>query len=162
MADADFLLLFIDRSRPLNQDDFKIISQSRGKYALVVMNKIDLPSGLKDGPVNEALSGLPVVKISALTGQGLDQLRKSIAACLLKGDKDMTFSHAAPNLRHRKALVDAAHFFSSAAHRIREDMPMEIFVVELKSGIDALGEIVGESTSEDVLKSIFSQFCLGK
>jgi tRNA modification GTPase len=162
MADADFLLLVIDQSRPLNQDDLNIISQSRGKNALVVMNKIDLPSGLKDGSVNEALSGLPVVKISALTGQGLGQLRKRIAACLLKGDRDMTFSHAAPNLRHRKALVDAAQFFSSAAHSVRDDAPMEIVVVELKSGIDALGEIVGESTSEDVLKSIFSQFCLGK
>jgi tRNA modification GTPase len=162
LSEADFLLVVVDQSRPLNQDDLDIIAQSREKNALVVINKIDLPSGFNKEVEDRALSGLPSVKISALTGEGLDQLRKGIAACLLNGDLDMTSSHSAPNLRHRKALEEAGQFFSNAACTVRENAPMEVVVVELKSGIDALGEIVGETASEEVLESIFSQFCLGK
>jgi tRNA modification GTPase len=162
LSEADFLLVVVDQSRPLNRDDLDIIAQSREKNALVVINKIDLPSGFNKAVEDKMLSDLPRVRISALTGEGLDQLRKSIAACLLTGDLDMMSSHSAPNLRHRKALEAAGQFFSDAGRSVRENAPMEVVVVDLKSGIDALGEIVGETANEEVLESIFSQFCLGK
>jgi tRNA modification GTPase len=162
VAEADLLLVVIDQSRALNPDDLNIIAQTQGKKALVVINKIDLPCKLAPYSKLTALSGLPVVEISALTGQGLNQLCKAIAACLLGGDIDLTTSHAVPNLRHRKALMEAAQFFKNAAQGTKENAPMEIIAVELRSGLDALGEIIGETTSEEVLDSIFSQFCLGK
>ena len=162
LTEADFLLIVIDRSRPLNQDDLNIIAHSRWKQSLIVLNKIDLPSRLSKDAEHKTFSGFPIVKISALTGQGLDQLRKAIADCVLKGDIDMTSSHTGPNLRHRKALADAAQFFKNAALNARGEAPMEIIALELKSGLDALGEIIGETASEDILDSIFSQFCLGK
>lgn len=162
ISEADFLLVVVDQSRPLNQDDLNIIAQSRKKNALIVINKIDLPSRFGSELEDGALAGLPQVKISALTGEGLRELREGIAACLLNGDFDMTTSHSAPNLRHRKALETAVQSFSDAARSLRENVPMEVVVVDLKSGIDALGEIVGETATEEVLESIFSQFCLGK
>jgi len=159
LGEADFLLVVIDQSRPLNQDDLDIIVKSRGKKAIVVINKIDLPSNLN----NEApFSEFPVVRISALTGQGLDDLRKTIVECILEGDIDLTSSNVGPNLRHKQALLDAAGFFKNAARNLQEDAPMELIAVELKSGLDSLGEIIGETTSEEILDSIFSQFCLGK
>ena len=162
LEEADFLLVVIDQSRPLNHDDLNIIALSQGKNALIVINKIDLPSRLSETREHEPFSGFPVVKISALTGQGLDQLRKGIAHYLLKGDIDVTSSNTAPNLRHRQALSDAAQFFKNAGQKTKEDAPMEIVAFELKSGLDALGTIIGETTSEEILDSIFSQFCLGK
>ncbi|UCF83269.1 MAG: tRNA uridine-5-carboxymethylaminomethyl(34) synthesis GTPase MnmE [Desulfobacteraceae bacterium] len=162
LAEADFLLVVIDQSRPLNRDDLNIISQSRGKNALIVINKIDLPSRIDEAGGHEPFSGFPIVKISALTGQGLDQLRKGVAHYLLKGDIDVTSSDAAPNLRHRQALTDATQYFKRAGQKINEDAPMELVAFELKSGLDALGKIIGETTSEEILDSIFSQFCLGK
>jgi len=162
LSEADFLLVVVDQSRPLNQDDRDILAQSRKKNALIVMNKIDLPSAFGKQFEDRALSGLPSVKISALTGEGLPELKKGIAACLLNGELDMTTSHSAPNLRHRGALESAAGFFRNAARNVRENAPMEVVAVDLKSGIDALGEIVGETASEAVLENIFSQFCLGK
>ena len=162
VTEADFLLVVIDQSRSLNQDDLNIIAQTRGKKTLIVINKIDLPSKLYRDPERNALSGLPVVRISALTGQGLDQLGRAIADCLLEGDIDLTSSQAVPNLRHRKALMDAAHYFTNAARETRQGGAMEIIALELKSGLDALGEIIGETATEEVLDSIFSQFCLGK
>ncbi len=162
LKESDFVLIVIDQSRPLGQDDLDTILQSKGKKALIVINKIDLPSKLGQGADSEALSLFPSVKISALTGQGLDQLKKAMKDCILEGRLDTTSSHAVPNLRHRHALNNALQFFKDAEQRTREEAPMEIIALELRSGLDALGGITGETTSEDVLDSIFSQFCLGK
>ncbi|MBW1780630.1 MAG: tRNA uridine-5-carboxymethylaminomethyl(34) synthesis GTPase MnmE [Deltaproteobacteria bacterium] len=162
LTEADFVLIVIDQSRALGQDDLDIILQSKGKRGLIVLNKIDLPSKLGQRADDETLSLFPAVRISALTGEGIDQLKKALKDCILGGKLDMTSSHAAPNVRHRHALSHAVRFFRGAALKIREDAPMEIVALELKSGLDALGEITGETTPEDVLDSIFSQFCLGK
>ncbi|MCJ7684888.1 MAG: tRNA uridine-5-carboxymethylaminomethyl(34) synthesis GTPase MnmE [Desulfobacteraceae bacterium] len=162
LKESDFVLIVIDQSRPLGQDDLDTILQSKGKKALIVINKIDLPSKLGERVDSEALSLFPSVKISALTGQGLDQLKKAMKGCILEGRLDTTSSHAVPNIRHRHALNNALQFFKDAEHITREEAPMEIIALELRSGLDALGEITGETTSEDVLDSIFSQFCLGK
>lgn len=162
LSESDFVLIVVDQSRPLGQDDLDTILQSKGKKALIVINKIDLPSKLGQGADSETLSLFPSVKISALTGQGLDQLKKAMKDCILEGRLDTTSSHAVPNLRHRHALNNALQFFKDAEQRTREEAPMEIIALELISGLDALGGITGETTSEDVLDSIFSQFCLGK
>lgn len=162
LIEADFLLVVIDQSRPVNEDDLNIVNQCRGKKALIVINKIDLISRLDQDVEHKELAGFPVARISALTGEGLDDLRRAIVGCLLEGDVDMTSSHATSNLRHRQALAEAAQFFKSAVRNTKEDAPMEIVALELKSGLDALGEIIGETTSEEILDSIFSQFCLGK
>ena len=162
LTEADLSLVVVDQSRPLSQDDMDIIARIRGKNALIVINKIDLPPRLSQKAEKKAFSGLPIVKISALTGQGLDELRRGIADFILKGDVDMTSSHTATNLRHKKALTDAAQFFKGAARNANGDAPIEILALELKSGVDALGQITGETTEEEVLDRIFSQFCLGK
>jgi len=162
LKESDFVLIVIDQSRPLGQDDLDTILQSKGKKALIVINKIDLPSKLGQRADSETLSLFPSVKISALTGQGLDQLKKAMKDCILEGRLDTTSSHAVPNLRHRHALNNALQFFKDAEQRTRDEAPMEIIALELRSGLDALGGITGETTSEDVLDSIFSQFCLGK
>ena len=81
---------------------------------------------------------------------------------MLESGIDMTSSNVTSNLRHRQALMEAAQFFKDAAQGMREDSPMVIVGLEIKSGLDALGEIIGETTNEEVLDRIFSQFCLGK
>ena len=162
LKESDLVLIVIDQSRPLGQDDLDTILQSKGKKALIVINKIDLPPKLGPAADSEALSLFPSVRISALTGQGLDQLKKALKDCIFEGRLDTRSSHAVPNLRHRHALNNALRFFKDAEQRTREEAPMEIIALELRSGLDALGEITGETTSEDVLDSIFSQFCLGK
>jgi len=162
LAKADFLLVVIDQSRPLAQDDLNIIAHSQGKKALIVINKIDLPCKINREAEQRAFGGMPVVRISALTGQGLDQLRKAIKDCIVEGEPDLSSSQAAPNLRHREALSDALQFFKDAGLKTREGAPMEIVALEFSSGLDALGGITGKTTSEDVLDRIFSRFCLGK
>ena len=162
LVQADLLLIVIDQSSPLNQHDLDVLARCRGKKALVVLNKTDLKPQLRETEIEERFVGPPIVKISALTGDGLGQLRKAITEYILESDVDMTSSHAIPNLRHRKALEDAVRFFKNAAQNMRDEAPMEIVAVELRSGLDTLGEIIGETVDEEILDSIFSRFCLGK
>jgi tRNA modification GTPase len=162
LAHADLALIVIDQSRALNQNDFKLISKSRGRNALVIVNKIDLPSRIDEKGLKTALDGLPLVRISALTGEGIDRLRKAIGHVVLEGHVDMTVTQVVPNLRHKEALSEAARFFRSAAQNTKEGLPTEIIAMDLNSGLEALGEIIGATTSEDVFDKIFSQFCLGK
>ncbi|MBN1277402.1 MAG: tRNA uridine-5-carboxymethylaminomethyl(34) synthesis GTPase MnmE [Deltaproteobacteria bacterium] len=162
LSEADFVLFVIDRSRPISPDDLNIVDQVREKNTLIIINKIDLPSRISKNIFDKEFRGFPVTNVSALTGQGLDQLRKAIQDCLIKDGADVEMPDIAPNLRHSTALSEAVKSFRNALHNIEQDMPMEIISFDLKTGLDALGEIIGETTNEDILNSIFSQFCLGK
>lgn len=162
LAESDLVLIVIDRSRPIDKDDLDAIHRCREKKALMVLNKIDLPSGLDPGD-RAALSLFPSVQTSALTGRGIDQMKQAMKGTALEDHRlDPNTSNAVPNLRHRQALETALGFFREAAERTKDGFPMEIVALELRSGLDALGEITGETTDEDLLNTIFSQFCIGK
>ncbi|MBW2094843.1 MAG: tRNA uridine-5-carboxymethylaminomethyl(34) synthesis GTPase MnmE [Deltaproteobacteria bacterium] len=162
MQSADLILLVIDQSEPLEQEDKEILDQCRGRKALIVVNKTDLPHGLSPREKELLSSEFPTVAISAITGEGIDRLKQAIVDFILKDGPDLGSSHVAPNLRHRKALEEALACFTRAADVLRDSLSMELLALELRSGIDSLGQIIGETTPEDVLESIFSQFCLGK
>ena len=161
LADADLSLIVIDQSRPLNEDDLKLIAKSQKKKSLILINKIDLPSRLNEKELR-TLNGSGVVRISALTGEGIDDLRGAIRDLIMEGDIDTKSSHVVPNIRHKRALKEAFQFFKDAALNTRENLPMEIIATDLNSGLEALGEIIGETTNEDILEMIFKEFCLGK
>lgn len=162
-AEADLLLIVIDRSRPLNMDDRDILAQCENKKALVVINKIDLPPAEGYTEKADVLNGITTVEISALTGQGIDRLKKAIHDAILSDDAlAVTTSHAVPNLRHREALKTARKCFLNASIKARNNAPMEIVAFELRSGLEHLGEITGQTIDDEILDSIFSQFCLGK
>lgn len=162
-AEADLLLIVIDRSRPLNRDDRDILAQCENKKALVVINKIDLPPSEGYTEKADFLNRFTTVEISALTGQGIDRLKKAIHDAILSDDVlAVTTSHAVPNLRHREALKTARKCFLNASIKARNNAPMEIVAFELRSGLEHLGEITGQTIDDEVLDSIFSQFCLGK
>jgi len=162
LAESDLSLVVIDQSRPLNNDDLAIINKCRKETSLIIINKIDLPSKLNEEELMAAIDGLSTVRISALTGEGIDDLRKAIRDRVMAGQVDTTSSPIAPNLRHTIALKEAFKYFKNAVFNTRGDSPLEIIAMDLNSGLENLGEIIGETTNEDILQKIFSQFCLGK
>jgi tRNA modification GTPase len=162
LAEADLALVVVDRSRPLNEDDLAVLAKSEPGKSIVVLNKIDLIGRLDDGALMEAVNGSPVVRISALTGEGLSDLRRSIRDVALEGSLEMTTSHLVPNLRQKQALEEASRCFGDAVHNLQEAQPLEIVAADLTAGLDALGEIIGKTTTQAVLDRIFEQFCLGK
>ena len=163
IAEADLLLIVIDRSRALNADDMDILDQCAKKKALIVINKTDLP--MAPGYREKAISfnHFPMVEISALTGEGLERLKDAIKNAILSDDTlAATPSQAVPNLRHREALKAASECFEHARIKARDQSPMEIVAFELRAGLEHLGEITGQTIDDEILESIFSQFCLGK
>lgn len=162
VSEADLLLIVIDWSRPLSREDRDILLRADGMQAILVLNKTDLPCNPREASDLEILPALPRVSISALTGKGIDDLRKTMAKTVLRDGQEAPLETVGPNLRQQQALKQALDFFTASLKGTREGVPLEIIALELKSGLDALGEIIGETTNEDILESIFSQFCLGK
>ncbi len=156
---ADLLLIVLDQNRSLTQIDLDTIAKAKGKSAIIVINKIDLPAVLLEVPHSH---GFPVVRISALIGQGLNDLKQAMKQAVLQGETDLAATSIAPNLRHQQALKHAAASLENAMQALRKGMPMEIVAEELKQALDALGEIIGATAHEEILNSVFSQFCLGK
>jgi tRNA modification GTPase len=162
LSEADLALIVIDQSRPLNDDDLSILEKSPKEKSIVVINKIDLSSRLDERELKGAVNDLPTVKISALTGEGMDSLCRAIQQKVLGGDLDNCSLVFAPNQRHTRALSMASRYFRDAVISIREELPMEIIAVDLRGGLDALSEITGETDNEMIYEKIFSDFCLGK
>ncbi|MBW2065566.1 MAG: tRNA uridine-5-carboxymethylaminomethyl(34) synthesis GTPase MnmE [Deltaproteobacteria bacterium] len=162
MAQADLILLVIDQSRTLNQEDLRLIKKANKENSIAVVNKVDLPPRLDEGRLFSLLGGLPTVRISALRGDGIHELKERIADTVMTGRITGDSSPIAPNVRHTQALTRSLEAFSRAAETINEDLPYEITALELHNGLEALGEITGETTGDEILDRIFSHFCLGK
>jgi tRNA modification GTPase len=162
VAEADLLLIVIDWSRPLSPEDRDILLKAGGMRAILVLNKTDLPRNPREASDLAALSAFPRVRISALTGRGMEDLRRIMAETVLQGGQGAPLETVGPNLRQQHALKQALDYFAAALQGTVERVPLEIIALELRSGLDALGEIIGETTNEDILDSIFSRFCLGK
>jgi tRNA modification GTPase len=146
----------------LSQDDLDIVTKADKDKTLILLNKIDLTPSMSQEDLDRVLTGMPLVRISALTGEGMDNLYKSIRDHVLASHVDPITPGLAPNLRHRQALKDASKYFKDAFHNTNQELPMEIIALDLNSGLQALGDIIGETTNEDIIEKIFSDFCLGK
>ena len=163
MEEADLILVVIDRSRPLHEDDLNMVGPILEKRSVVILNKMDLPSKIREEDLKAAVGGIPLVRISALTGEGIEELRRVIRALVLEGEETgADLSVVAPNVRQKLALEEACRCFIKGAQNLRDGMPLEIVAVDMNAGLSALGEITGETTTEEILHHIFSQFCLGK
>jgi tRNA modification GTPase len=162
LREADLSLLLVDQSRSLNEDDIGILSKAQKEKSLIIINKIDLPSRLDEEFLRGISEDRPIVKISALTGEGITDLYGAIRDKVIEMDIDTSSLSLAPNLRHKEALMEASKYFKTAVLNTMEGYPMEIIAVDIHSGLLALAEITGETGSEDLYNKIFSEFCLGK
>ncbi|MDD3927917.1 MAG: GTP-binding protein, partial [bacterium] len=158
---ADILLVILDGSQPLTEEDRLLISECSQKRAILVVNKIDLPQLTDEASLAGLMPGAPLVRISSLTGEGLPELEEEIAAMLLGGEI-LVESITVANLRQVQALAGAAAALRAGREAVIDGQPAEITAVDLRDAADALGEITGETTTEDVIDKIFSDFCIGK
>jgi tRNA modification GTPase len=161
METADLILFVIDRSRPLHEQEMRVMGRLQERRRVVVLNKIDLPSKMREEDLKSAVRGEPLVRVSALTGEGIEELRRVIKDLVLAGEAGSGLS-IAPNVRQTLALEEACRSFTRAAKNLRDGMPLEMVAVDMNEGLSELGEITGRTTTEDVLHRVFSQFCLGK
>ena len=145
---ADLVLLVLDASRPITQQDADLLALASSRAHLVVRNKSDLPqaAGVPDG-----------IAVSAKTGEGMAELLRHIAAHA--GQPGETLLTQA---RHMHLARNAAGSLLECAQRVAAGDPLDLCAVYLNDALRALGEITGEQANDDVLDSIFSTFCVGK
>ena len=163
VGDADLILLVLDGNRDLDGDDLEIFRETEGKKKVVIMNKKDLPLKISMEDVKRHFPRDPIVSISALRSNGIEDLKKAIYHSLIHRDVRASPEHLiVANIRHKNALAQARDNLSNGLNGLEEGISLEFIAFEIRSALEALGEMVGETTTEEVLNRIFEQFCIGK
>jgi tRNA modification GTPase len=157
MADADLLVVVLDGSIDLHPEDHSVLSRARETRHVVVVNKSDLPAVRFDGELDQH----KVVHLSALTGEGLDQLSAAILEPFGSVDSEAV-GLLVTNSRHHDLLRRAQSSLEGSRELLGQRVSEEVVLVGLHNALRFLGEITGETTSEDILNEIFSTFCIGK
>ncbi|MGZ3567982.1 MAG: tRNA uridine-5-carboxymethylaminomethyl(34) synthesis GTPase MnmE [Thermodesulfobacteriota bacterium] len=163
VADSDFVLLMLDGSREFDDADREIFEETEAKKRAVVINKNDLPPRISLEKVKKRLKDEPVISISALKDKGIEDLKKTIFNSLLHRDVRATPDHLVlANIRHKTILSHLRDDLSNALKGLSEGISLEFIAFDFRSALGALGELVGETVTEEVLNRIFEQFCIGK
>lgn len=162
LALSDLALLVLDSHQPVADDDLRIAELTLDKPTLLVWNKDDLREGdLPVLPLNHpALLGS--VATSTTTGAGIEELVQAVARALLGSTMVPAGAHLVTNPRHRDALTRAAVSLRAAIESYEQGLPADLMAGEITAALNALGEIIGETVTEDLLDTIFSRFCIGK
>jgi len=160
--EAGILLLVIDASSSLQEEVVQMLDSYANNRALILLNKCDIADPT---PLIERLEkdypGVSLVILSAKTRKGLSDLRTAIVQKALggaMGQREGTIN----NLRHQEALYLAANYLQEARKTIEQGLPLDMASVDLQAAWQALGEISGQTTAQDVIDKIFANFCLGK
>jgi tRNA modification GTPase len=163
--DADLTLHVIDSETLLAPEPGITRLNCHPGSTIVVVSKMDLMDDRCSTRIIEAarqLTGEKVIPVSAMTGVGLEQLRVEIRKCLLQGDREPDQGITIVNVRHSRALQQAREALEHAREACRQGCEPELVAVDLRASADALGEITGAITTDEVLERIFSEFCIGK
>ena len=148
----------LDASEPLTSEDQKYLAEFASRKRLLVRNKIDLPHALEWPHDFRA----PVIDVSCLTSEGIETLKDAIKKLVWSGEIKAEMLQVMINSRHQDALRRARAALVSTRDGLRSDQTLEVVAMELRIAVNAVGEIVGKTATEDLLDSIFSQFCIGK
>ncbi len=159
-SDSDLLVVVIDGSQPLNDEDELVLESANGKPYVIALNKRDLQTFSAQQSIPR-FSSSPTVSVSAITLEGLVDLKAAILRPFMNGNRAAE-GLMITNARHHDLLVRAERAIESSQKLVRERASEEIILVGLHNALRLLGEITGETTTEEMLGQIFSTFCIGK
>jgi tRNA modification GTPase TrmE len=162
LTDADLLLIVLNRSEPLHEDDRMLLGQAAGRQAVVILNKSDLPARLDEAEVRELLPGAAIVPMSVKEGRGMDELGQAIADLFFGGKLESGEAAYVSNARHAALLKQAEQALVDAIASTDAGVPIDIVQIDVRTAWERLGEITGDTAGESLIDQIFSQFCLGK
>ena len=160
MMKADAVLIVLDGSEPLMLDDRLLLETTQNQKALIVINKNDLADAAVEHDVQQIACSKKICRVSAKTGDGIPKLKESLRLMLLDSVAESPI--VITNVRHRSALERCERALSRAVVSLREGYAPEFIAVDLSDAREALEEITGVISNEDVLDRIFSEFCIGK
>ena len=160
MDRADIILVVVDQSRPLQEEDRQILETARGRQALIVLNKEDLQPAFETEELQSY--GLPILSISASTGAGMGALKDAMLSLALKQGLTAAQSALLANTRHIELVRQSREALQRALDTIEAGMPVDCAIVDIREAWELLGSITGDTVHDDIIEEIFSRFCLGK
>jgi tRNA modification GTPase len=158
LADADLVLIVLDASQPGNVENQELLSQAGNQSVIVIENKCDLGCGNRS-PV---ASGYQRVRTSALTGEGIPELRAAILNHITGAGGSLGESGFLTNIRHKQQIENSLSALDAAEIAIHGKIPHEMLLMDLYNALRPLDAITGATTTDDILNLIFSTFCIGK
>ena len=162
LAEAELILLVLNQSEGLTQEDKQLLELTAGSRRIILLNKTDLEPKLAPAELAQYAADEPIFSVSVLTSEGLDQLEQAIADLFFGGkttDKDASYLS---NTRHIALLENAVQSLSEVIQGIEAGMPVDLVQIDMTRCWDYLGEVVGDSVQDELITQLFSQFCLGK
>ncbi|MGX4754727.1 tRNA uridine-5-carboxymethylaminomethyl(34) synthesis GTPase MnmE [Bacillus licheniformis] len=162
LKEADLILLVLNYSESLSDEDIKLFEATKGMDIIVIVNKTDLEQKLDLDRVRELAGNQPVVTTSLLKEEGIDELEEAIQSLFFTGaieSGDLTY---VSNTRHISLLHEAKRAITDALEGIENDVPIDMVQIDLTRCWEVLGEIIGDAVHESLIDQLFSQFCLGK
>jgi len=165
LEQADLILHVLDASEPLAEADGVYLREFPAKKRILVLNKCDLPRQLAfpaNPPCDSTEKKRAIGSVSCLTGAGIENLKDAIKELVWSGEIKTEMLQVMINSRHQDALSRARAAALRTIEALRADQPLDLVALDLRIAVNAIGEIVGKTTTEDLLDTIFSQFCIGK
>ena len=159
---ADLVIMVLDASRKLSEEDMEILGSLKNKKTIVLLNKMDLEPQIELEKIEEFVNSEDIIKISALKHQGIEELQDKIEAMVYHGSVKNSSNLMITNSRHKDALFKAYESINDAISAIEQRMPYDFIEVDFKNIWDYLGYINGDTVREDLLDTIFANFCIGK
>jgi tRNA modification GTPase len=137
-------------------------STGRKRPVLLVLNKADQEQHIQIEELRGLWPGATFVRTSALSDAGLQRLEDALADQVLSGKMSYSESMLVTSTRHQEALRQAVEHLDAALSALKQGVPLDFVSIDLRAAYEALGEVTGETASEDLLDKIFSEFCIGK
>ncbi|MFS0638920.1 tRNA uridine-5-carboxymethylaminomethyl(34) synthesis GTPase MnmE [Mesobacillus foraminis] len=162
LKEADLILLVLNYSDILTEEDKNLFKAVEGMDVIVIVNKTDLPQKMDMDELKDLAKGYKIVTTSLKEDQGIDELEEAISSLFFSGAieaGDMTY---VSNSRHIALLNQAHHAIEEAITGVEAGTPIDIVQIDLTRSWELLGEIIGDSVHESLIDQLFSQFCLGK
>lgn len=159
---ADLVIMVLDASRKLSEEDMEILESIKNKKTIVLLNKVDLEAQIELEKIKEFVSSDDIIEISALKNQGIEELQDKIESMVYQGSVKNSSNLMITNSRHKDALFKAYESITDAISAIEQRMPYDFIEVDFKNIWDYLGYINGDTVREDLLDTIFANFCIGK
>lgn len=159
---ADFILFLLDGSRPLEEEDLQIIEFLKERKSLVLINKRDLGEAISIEEISAKLPASQVIEASLLKGQGITEIEDAVEDLVYGGEIVQKESMMVNNVRHIELLQQAVKSLTDALHMSERREALDFIEVDVKNAYERLGEIIGETVSDDIINEVFARFCLGK
>lgn len=159
---ADYIIFVVDGSRPLTSEDEEIISYVCGRRALVLLNKRDLGAEVTVDVISEKLPDCDIIETALSKGEGLKEIEDNIESLVYGGQISQGESLMVNNVRHIDLLKQANSAAGDALSLLEIMEPLDIVEIDIRNAYDFLGEIVGDTVSDEIINEVFARFCLGK